>query len=753
MNPMVGRAVSRVDGRLKVTGAARFTADVHAPGLTYAVLVDSAVARGRIRMLDAVAAERAPGVLAVITHLNAPKLFYPPDAPQGGGSTLHRAALRVFEGPQIDFAGQHIAVVVADTLERATHAATLVRTVYDAEPPVAVLADHLDSAYRPATINGNRDTDSQSGDVDGGLRDAQATIDARYGTPIEHHTPMELSACTAAWDGAGESRTLTIHDTTQAVCDQRDTLATTFRLPPERVRVVCGFLGGGFGGKLPAHPHSAIAAVAAERVGRPVRLVLTRRQMFTSIGHRPANAHRVRLGADRDARLTAMVHDAILGTAVHEEWVEHSAALTRTAYACANRRTTHRAVRLDLDTPTIMRAPGEAPGSFALESALDELAERLAIDPIELRIRNHAGTDPESGKPWSSNAVRECLRLGAERFAWSRRTAQPRATRDGHALVGFGVASAMRPVNLSPAAVRLRLFANRTAEVASAAHDIGSGTYTILTQIVADGLGLPLERIMVTLGDTALPRAPSAGGSTTAPSVGSAAHLAAGEARRRLVTLAIADGASPLFGTAPDAIDLIDGRLVLRATPARAEPMDELLARHGYGGDRPLEVEGRYVPPARDANAWSMQGFGAQFCEVRVDEDLATVRVERLLGVFSAGRILNPKTARSQLIGGMIGGIGMALLEETRVDPHSGRFVNASMADYLVPVNADIRNVDAIWVDEVDPRLNPIGAKGLGELPIVGVAAAVANAVYNATGVRVRELPITVEKLLAVARG
>jgi xanthine dehydrogenase YagR molybdenum-binding subunit len=748
MDATIGQPVSRIDGRLKVTGGARYTADVPSPGLVHAVLVDSPIARGRIRALDSRAAERAPGVLAVITHLNAPPLFYPPDAPQGGASTLRRVAVRALAGPQVHFAGQHIAVVVADTLEQATYAAGLVSVACDEEQPVTVLTDHLDQAYRPERINGNRETDTSTGDIDRGLSTADVLVDETYVTPIEHHNPMELSVCTALWEGSGDKRTLTVYDSTQGVYDQRATLATTFGLPEERVRVVCEFLGGGFGGKLSARPHTALAAMAADRVGRPVKLVVKREQMFTSIGYRPANVQRVRLGADRDGYLTAIVHDAVLGTATHEEWVEQSAAMTRMLYACPNRRTTHRAVRLNLDTPTIMRAPGEAPGSFAIESAIDELADKLGMDPIELRIRNYAEIDPESGEPWSSNALLQCYKLGAERFGWSQRNARPRLNREGRDLIGFGVAAAARAVNVSPATVRVRLLSNGRAEIATAAHDIGTGTYTIVAQIAGDVLGLPPDRIAVALGDTLLPRSPTAGGSTTAPSVGSATYLAAQETKRQLATLAVTDDRSPLFRADANAIDLVDGQLVLRSAPRQTELVDDLLHRHGHGPNRPFEVEDRYAPPARGTHSRSMYGFGAQFCEVRVDEDLGLVRVERMLGVFGVGRVLNPTTARSQLVGGMIGGIGMALLEGTWIDPRFGRFVNANMADYLVPVNADIRNIDAIWVDEVDSHVNVIGAKGLGEIPIVGVAAAVANAVYNATGLRVRNLPITSEKLL-----
>jgi xanthine dehydrogenase YagR molybdenum-binding subunit len=713
--------VSRVDGCLKVTGGARYSGDVRLPAQAYAVLVDSAVARGRILRLETGPAEAAPGVLAVITHLNAPHLHFPSDAPQGGASTLRRVAVRAFLGDEVFFVGQHLAVVVADTLERARYAAGLVEVDYETTAsPRVELAAHLDEAFRPLRVNGNRETDTIHGDPDGAFERAEISVDEIYVTPIEHHNPMELSSCTAAWDGDS----LTVFDTTQGVYDQRRALATTFGLSEDHVRVVCAFLGGGFGCKFSVKPHTLLAAVAAQVVGRPVKLVLSRRQMFTSVGYRPPNIQRVRLGASRDGRLHALVHEAVLGTATHEEWVEHSAALSRSSYACEHRRTSHRAVRLNLDTPTIMRAPGEAPGSFALESAIDELAVKLGMDPIELRLRNFAVTDPATGKPWSVNSLRECFRVGAERFGWSARSAR----REGHELVGFGVAAAAREAVLLPATVRLRLFGReRPVEVATAAHDIGTGTYTVLAQLVADGLGLPANRIHVLLGDTRLPNAPAAGGSATAASVGSAAHLAVQEARRQLIDLAVGDNRPSLF----------DGNR-----------LDDLLERGGFGPTRPLEVNGHFEPPPPDQRPYALHTFGAQFCEVRVDADLGILHVERLLGVFSCGRVLNPLTARSQLVGGMIGGLGMALLEETRVDPSAGRIVNASLADYLVPVNADIGSVEATWMDEVDLHASPIGAKGLGELPIVGVAAAIANAVYNATGVRVRDLPITIEKVL-----
>lgn len=750
MSGTVGAAVSRIDGVLKVTGAARYCADVQLGDIAHAVLACSTVASARILAMDTRAAQAVPGVLAVVTHLNSPRLHFPTDAPRTSAGTLRRVAVRAFEGDQVYFAGQRIALVVADTLEHATHAASLIGVTYEMLPARAALADDLDAAYRPESVNGNREPDTEVGNVERALLEAQARVDQTYCTPVEHHNPIELSSCTAFWTGHGEARELTLYDTTQGVYELRRALATTFQMPEERVRVVCPFLGGGFGGKFSARPHTALAAVAADLVGRPVKLVLTREQMFTSIGHRPASVQRVRLGATGDGRLTAVSHDAIMGTATHEEWIEQCAAPTRMMYACPNRRTTHRAVRLNLDTPTIMRAPGEAPGSFALESALDELAHELQIDPIELRLRNHAELDPESGKPWSSNSLRQCLRGGAERFGWQSRVPRPRSLRAGAELIGYGVACAARAVNMMPASARARAFADGTVEIATAAHDIGTGTYTILAQIAGDVLGLAPEGVRVELGDTLLPPAPPAGGSVTAASVGSAAYLAAAALASKIVSLAIADASSPLFGARSGEIRLTGGHLVMPGAVARSESLAALLSRNGYGPRRPLEADGRFAPPARAASPWSMYAFGAHFCEVRVDTDLGTIRIERMLGTYACGRVLNAKTARSQLIGGMVGGIGMALLEEAHIDRECGRIVNTNLADYLIPVHADIRHIDAICLDETDSHVNPLGAKGLGELPIVGVAAAVANAVFNATGIRVRDLPIRIEHVLGV---
>lgn len=743
----IGDGIARVEGRSKVTGTVRYTGDIHPAGMAYAVGVQSTVASGRIRAMDTGAAERAPGVLSVISHLNPPRLFKPDPMPRGGSSTIVVPAVEVFDTDEVRFAGQWVAVVVADTPERANRAAALIRVTYEETRPSVDLRASLDRAYRPGRINGNREPDTSRGDVEAGLREAAVRVDRTYVTPTEHHHPMELSAATAVWEGEGAARTLTLYDMTQAVLVARGTLARTFGIPEDRVRVVCEHLGGGFGGKVGLRAHSVLAAVAADRVGRPVQFLVSREQLFTAIGHRPASVQRIRLGAAPDGRLTAIQHDAWLQTSVHEEWVEQSATISRMLYACANRGTTHKAVKLNLATPTIMRGPGETPGSFAVESAMDELAAELGMDPIALRLRNDAESDPETGLPWSSRPLRACLEAGAARFGWAQRPA-PRAMRDGRWLVGMGVAVAVRAFNLSPATVRMRLLPGGQVELATAAHDIGTGTYTFMAQIAAAVLGVPLAQVRVSLGDTRLPPSPPAGGSTTAASVSNATHDACFKLSAAIFEAARRMPASPLASLPDDGIEIVEGVLQAKAEPSRRMTLAGLLP----AGSAPIEAVGRYVPPGREARTHSSYGFGAQFCEVRVDPDYGIVRVSRFLGVFDAGRILNASTARSQCVGAIVGGIGMALLEETVTDRRSGRYVNANLADYLIPVNADVPDIDVMLLDTDDRHVNPLGVKGIGELPMVGVAAAIANAVHHATGARMRDLPIVPERVLDVIK-
>ncbi len=564
-------------------------------------------------------------------------------------------------------------------------------------------------------------------------------VDNVYTTPQEHHNPMEPHATIARWDGD----MLTVYDASQGVFGVRTRLAGMFAIPPENVRVIAKYIGGGFGGKGSAWPHVILTAMAAKMIGRPVKIALWRPQMWGSVGYRSPTVQRVALGADADGTLVSTIHEVNSQTSQIDEFVEPSGVLTTMLYQSPALLVTHRLTRLNVGTPTYMRAPGESSGSFALESAMDELAYAVQLDPIELRLRNYAETDQDAKLPFSSKGLRDCYRAGADAFDWKRRTPCTGSMRDGRLLAGIGMASATYPTNRSAASALARIDAQGNAVVQSGGVDIGTGSYTAFSQVAAEALGIPVERITFGLGDTRMPNAPNAGGSQLTASVGSAVKLASLAARRNVAQLAIADARSPLFGAAPEAIAAADGRLFLQSDPARGETYAAIIARNG------APVEGRAAAkPGDEKKEYSMHAFGAQFAEVRVDPDLGTVRVVRQLGAFAAGRILNAKLAHSQFIGGMTMGLGMALLEETRRDDRSGRVMNANLAEYLVPVHADVPATEAILVEEVDPHVNEIGVKGIGEIGIVGAAAAIANAVYHATGKRIRDLPITPDKLI-----
>jgi xanthine dehydrogenase YagR molybdenum-binding subunit len=565
-------------------------------------------------------------------------------------------------------------------------------------------------------------------------------LEAAYSTPFQHHNPMEPHATLASWDG----ERLSVEDSTQYVAGVRRTLAKTFGIAPELVHVRSSFVGGAFGGKGSAWSHVALAAMASRQLGRPVRLVMRRPQLFGPVGGRPRTAQTVRLGCDADGRLGALEHRSTSTTSVIEDWVESSAVVSRMLYASPAVATSHRLVKLNVGTPTFQRAPGESTGMFALESAMDEMAVAAGIDPIEFRLRNDAKRDEQKDLPYSSKSLTECYRLGAERIGWSRRGATPGALRDGHWLVGLGCASATRPAKRSPCAARVRITADGRALVSSSTAEIGCGTYTVMAQVAADALGLPVDRVRFELGDTRLPEAPISAGSMTMESVGSAVDAACASARRQLIARAIGDSDSPLHGTAPDDVAIEDGWLRARGGADLRDNVAVLLTR---GGGAPLVADGDSKPGDEDKQ-FSMHSFGAVFAEVHVDRDLGLVRVPRIVARFGAGRIVNARTAHSQLMGGVVWGLGMALTEESLLDPHSARWVNANLAEYHVMVNADIGDIDVGFVDEVDPHVNPLGAKGLGEVSMTGVAGAVANAVFNATGKRIRDLPITLDKVL-----
>jgi xanthine dehydrogenase YagR molybdenum-binding subunit len=730
----VGLPLDRVDGRAKVTGAALYAADAPVEVPLHAVIVQSTIAGGRITAIDASATRAVPGVVEVLTYQNAPRV---PALPFEFTVPVQEE-LAPLQSPQIHYDGQHVAAVIAKSFEAAREGALLLRIAYERHAAEVTLesAHHVDL---PEQWFGD-DAQPRRGNPEDAYEASDVRVDATYETPAENHNPLEPSVTVAEWrDGE-----LTVHDSTQWVRGTRAALAKHFDLDEQRVRVIAPFLGGGFGCKGFFWPHAVIAAMAAKLTNRPVKLVLTREQMFTSCGRRSQTRQRLRVGAARDGRLKAVLHDVLSESSRVGTFVEAAGGVTTMLYDVPNIAVTHRVARLDVPTPTAMRAPGEAPGSYALGSALDELAYACGLDPLDVLRRNHADVDPSSGLPFSSKHLLACYDRGAEAFGWSARTHAPRSMRDGDELIGWGVATATYPAMRSPAEARVTLGADGSIDVASATHDLGTGMYTILAQIAADALGVDPRSIRVRIGDSSFPTAPVAGGSMSSASVGPAVQDAARRAQREAIVLATSSGASPLHGLREDEIEVRDGVLRAKDDPSRAIAYGDVVRLGGTGA---IETLGSAAPGDED-ETYSFHSFGAQFVEVRYDEELARLRVSRALGVFDCGRILNPKTARSQMIGGITWGIGMALLEETVRDPRAGAVVTNNLADYHVPVNADIHDIGVIFVEEPDLLLNSLGARGIGEIGITGVAAAIANAVYHATGVRVRDLPIVPEKLL-----
>ena len=764
----LGQPLDRVDGRLKVTGGARYAAEFAAPNVAHAMIVTSTIARGRIRSMDTSAAEKVPGVIKVFTPFNAPRLPgapmpgpHPPaqnaGAGQGGGPQGGQRQGQGAQGPAargavsmrvptllqddgVRYNGQPIGLVVADTFEHAREAANLVRVRYETENPV--LDWSTAPMNRPEEVHplGGERTVTR-GDVAQGLSQAAVKIDQTYITPLENHNPMEVHSTLAQWDGDS----LTLYESTQGITSVRNTVARHLGVPPEKVRVVAHFTGGGFGSKGGPWSHETLAAMAARDVGRPVKLVLTRRQMFGPVGGRPRTEQRVTLGAAGDGTLTAIRHHSKSTTSTIEDWVEPATSQTRMLYECPNVETQYDLVRVNVGTPTFMRAPGESTGTFALESAMDELAYVLKMDPVALRLKNYAEKDPESGKPWSSKSLRECYESAATRFGWSKRNPEPRSMRDGRWLIGWGMATATYPARRAPAGAVARMMPDGTAWVRAGTQEIGCGTYTSMTQIAADALGVAPGQVRFELGSTDMPENPASTGSVTAASTGSAVHDVAVALRQKLVQLAINDVQSPLHGAVESDVRAADGRLTAGGALDRSESYSALIARNG---GQPVEVTVA-SRPGPDAQQYSMHSFGAVFTEVRVDPDLAIVRVPRIVTAHAVGRILNAKTARSQIVGGAVWGVGMALEEETLIDPRTGRYVNADLAEYHVPVNADIGTIDTAFIEQPDEHVSTVGAKGVGEIGITGVAASIANAVYHATGKRVRELPIRIERLLS----
>ncbi|WP_328433094.1 xanthine dehydrogenase family protein molybdopterin-binding subunit [Streptomyces sp. NBC_00425] len=687
----VGAPAERREGREKVTGTARYAAEQPLPGRLFARPVPAAIVRGRVTDVDDSAAIALPGVVTVLTHRNAPRLASADDA-----------TLAVLQDPEVPNRGWFVALVVADSLEAARAGAAAVRVTFAEETHDVTLTATHPQAYVPEKVAGTHPGARELGDPDGAFADADVWVDVGYRVPPLHNHPMEPHASTAHWDG----ERLTVHTSSQGTTAVRGVLCTMFGLANERVTVLAEHVGGGFGSKGTPRPDVVLAAMATRHTGRPVTVVLPRRMLPTSVGHRAPTLHRLRLGAGSDGRLTSLVHEVTTYTSRIKEYVESAGIPARVMYACPNLRSRHHVVRLDVPTPSWMRAPGHASGMYGLESAMDELAEALGMDPVQVRIRNEPETEPDSGKPFSSRHLVECLQEGARRFGWSERDPRPRARAAGPLLLGTGVAASTYPVQVYPSQAAARALPDGSYLVEVNAADIGTGARTVLAQVAADALEVPLERVRIRVGSSDLPAAPLAGDSSGTASWGWAVH----EACTRLAAQ-LAERQGPL----PD-----EGLEALADTKGTADA-ESPFARHA---------------------------FGAHFAEVSVDTVTGEVRVRRLLGVYAAGRILNSRTARSQFVGGMTMGLGMALTEGSTLDPAFGDFVESDLAAYHVPAHADVPDIEAHWIDEDDPHLNPLGSKGIGEIGIVGTAAAIGNAVHHATGVRFREPPLTPDRVL-----
>ncbi len=717
MNVYVGKPVSRVEGPAKVTGQATYAAEFNLPGLAHAALVTSSIPKGWITGIDASEAQHAPGVLAVIWHENAPRLPYrtvgkpPPVDPQAGDQ------LRVFQDPEVLFDGQPVAVVIAETPERARSAAGLVQVRYAPGRAETVMGSAPQQDPSEPVAKSGRPGEKRRGDAEAAFADASVRIDITCSHEREHHNAMEPHATIATWDGDR----LTLYDKSQWVDNVRMEIAHVFGMPQSDIHVVSPFVGGAFGSALRTWPHVTIAALAARQVNRPVRLELTRRQLYSAIGYRPRTEQRVRLAAELDGTLEAIIQEAVGQTSVYEEYAEVTLDPARLLYTCPNVLTRYRLARMNANSPCPMRAPGTSTGIMAHEMAMDELAEALDMDPVALRLHNYAERNEDQDLPWSSKRLRDCYQMAADRFGWSRRRAGPGAMREGALQVGMGMATAFYPSHRAPASAQVVLYANGTAIVRTASSDMGPGTYTAMSQLAADTLGLSLDHVEFELGDTDMPEAPVHGGSITLASVGNAVVDACAALRRKLADLAGSQEA-----------------------PRDAASMVAVLQRHGLAS---LQADGS-AKPGDETKNYASAAFGAVFVEVHVDPMFGTVRVPRIIGAYDIGKVVNPKIARSQCIGGMVGGLGMALLEQAEWDARLGRVMNANLAEYLVPVNADVQELEALFVPGEDTIFNPLGAKGVAEIALTGVAPAIANAVYHATGKRVRDLPITPEKLL-----
>jgi xanthine dehydrogenase YagR molybdenum-binding subunit len=727
----------RYEGIAKVTGRIRYAAEFSEPfpisALLHAYIVQATIPSGVISAIDRSAADRAPGVVAILTPFNAPKLNPGPPQPPA------RRNLSLLQDANVYYNGQPVAVVVAKSLNEAKAAAALLKFKYTPKPALIGLKDRVADARWPKNP-GKEPAGNHRGDLQAGFAKSAVIVENTYTTPIQHHNPMEPHATIAWWDG----EKLNVYDATQYISGVRQSLAKTMDIPLDYVHVMNPVVGGGFGSKGSMWSHVPLCAMAAKVTGKPVKLVLERGQMFGPVGGRPATINRIKLGASADGKLLAVQQDVVMNASVMEDFVEHAEGPAKMLYMSQANSVSAKVVEVNLGVSTFMRAPGEAPGTAVLEIAMDELAEKLKMDPVQLRLANYADKDPSHDRPWTDKHLRDCYSQAAERFGWSKRSATPCSVTEGNALIGYGMATATYPANRSAAQAVVRLLPGGRLFVGSGTQDLGTGTYTIMAQQAAAGLGMDPRMVEVKLGDSTLPKAPVSGGSQSSASVLPAIQDATTQLKLKLADLAIADTGSPLHGLKIVDIEVKDGRLVNKENPAQSDGLTELIARNG---GRPVEAMGS-AEPGESKDTMSAYSWGAVFAEVAVDKDTHMVKVRRVVGTYDIGTLLNQKTGKNQLMGGIVWGVSFALYEEAHVDPVYGRVVNESLAEYHVPVNADIGLIDVTVLNIPDLKFNPIGSRGIGEIGITGTAAAVANAIYNATGKRVRDYPITPDKIM-----
>ena len=745
---IIGAAVPRIDGPLKTTGTARYAVDHDFPNLVHAVAVQSTIGKGRIRSLDVAAAEKMPGVLLVLRHGNIQNVFRTFPRQQDGAMAESRAP---FEDENIYYWGQYIAVVVAETLEQAKAAASAVRADYEVEPP-DVRTD------LSADFDGKRESSWKRGDPDQALTSAPVMIDQTYSTPVETHNPMEMHGTVAVWDGDN----VTLYDSSQGVVSFRTVMSEVLGVPRENVRIISRFIGSGFGGKLSPWPQATLAAAAARQLNRPVKLSVDRRMMFSNVGHRPRTQQRIRLGATPDGKLTAIRHDFYTETSQLDDFVEHCGEQTPFIYSCPNLEVTTAMVRRSVGAPAPMRGPGAVPGLFALESAIDELAVKLKMDPLELRYKNDAERDEGKNLPFSSRHLKECYQVGAEKIGWKQRTPEVGSMRRNGKIIGMGVGAASWSAARIPCTASFEFCPNGRVCVRCATQDIGTGTYTLFAQVAHAKTGVPLDRIDVFLGDSSLPDGPTSGGSMVTSAILPAATAAVSQAVTRLLNIAAQTPGSPFHGAHPDTLTIADGRVVSKEQQPQAVgvamrsgadltgnglPFEEVLKLANLSG---ITATGHTFPSFEDPKAqkYSLHSYGAHFAEVEWEPEIAHLRVSRIFSIFDCGRIINTKAGTNQILGAAVMGVGMSLFEETHYDKHFGQPINGNFADYLVPTCADLPDLDVTFLDYPDLIVNEYGARGIGEIGMAGVAPAIASAVYHATGIRVRELPIRIEDLL-----